>query len=67
MNPKTLKDVIDYRLKNDLGIDNSLLARKFGVYRATIRKFKNNPEKVLVIGNELFPSMKEFPTGRRRK
>ncbi|QMP81693.1 hypothetical protein [Vibrio phage XM1] len=65
MQVKTLKDVIDSEPEESN--NNSEFARYFGVHRATIRKYRENPEKVLVIGDELFPSSKAFPSGRKRK
>lgn len=65
MKARTLKHVIDNEPEDSN--NNSEFARRFDVNRATIRKYRENPEKVLVIGDELFPSTKAFPAGRRRK
>ncbi|AUG84910.1 hypothetical protein Athena1_0008 [Vibrio phage Athena1] len=65
MKVKTFKDVIENTPEDSN--NNSELGRHFGVHRATIRKYRENPEKVLVVGDELFPSSKAFPSGRKRK
>ncbi|AGH07327.1 hypothetical protein VPGG_00010 [Vibrio phage VBM1] len=65
MRVRTFKDVIDNEPEES--DNNSELGRRFGVHRATIRKYRENPEKVLVVGDELFPSSKAFPSGRKRK
>lgn len=65
MKVKTFKDVIENTAEDSN--NNSEFARYFGVHRATIRKYRENPEKVLVVGDELFPSSKAFPSGRKRK